>query len=88
MVAAALGKRAQLQHTAYSPQQLICSEHICQRAASSQPRSQKQWHISRLSAISTLSVLFLSTGPLTLAFFSKKPNFDHRELAFNRFLSF
>ena len=65
--AAALGNRAQLQHTAYSPQQPASSEHISQRAASSQSRSQKQWHrrhISRLSVRPPRSPSGASACPL------------------------
>ena len=65
--AATLGNCAQLQHTAYSPQQPASSEHISQRAASSQPRSQKQWHrrhISRLSASPPRSPSGASACPL------------------------
>jgi hypothetical protein len=47
--AAALAERAQLLHTAYSPQQPASSEHISQLVASSQLRSQKQWHRRHIS---------------------------------------
>ena len=65
--AAALAERAQLLHTAYSPQQPASSEHISQLVASSQPRSQKQWHrrhMSRLSAIPPRSPSGASACPL------------------------
>ena len=42
--AEALDARAQLQHTAYPPQQLVTTEHISQLAASSELRPQKEWH--------------------------------------------
>jgi hypothetical protein len=44
-----MGKLAQLQHTAYSPQQPASSEHMSQLAASSQSRPQKQWHKRHMS---------------------------------------
>ncbi len=65
--AAAPGERAQLQHTAYSPQQPASSEHISQLAASAQPRSQKQWHrrhMSRTPARPPLSPSGASACPL------------------------
>ena len=90
MAAAALDNRAQLQHTAYSPQQPKSSEHMSQRAASSQPRSQKQWHrrhMSRLSESPPRSPSGASACPLahcreksTLFGHTRPPSSTHSEL--------
>ena len=47
--AAELGALAQLQHTAYPPQQPASTEHVSQLAAASESRAQKEWHKRHMS---------------------------------------